>query len=153
VELEQLPATGGAPLVTVEVVMRADVLGVVTVWAALVLTASPGLAHHFMPRESDKAVPIEGTVVRFDMINPHSRLFIEVEDATGRVDVWEIELGSVQALLARGWTRDALKPGDVVRVDAILWKGRANAAAARDVEWPDGRRLFGGSHAGDYPRR
>ncbi|MBI2188424.1 MAG: hypothetical protein HYU37_15085 [Acidobacteria bacterium] len=120
---------------------------------AAVLVASSVAAHHFVPQESDKTVRIAGTVTKFQMINPHSRLFLEVRDASGSVTVWEIELGSIGALTSRGWTRDLVKPGDVVTVEAILWKGRANAAVARDIQVPDGRRLFAGSHAGDYPLR
>jgi hypothetical protein len=119
----------------------------------VLLLVVPAAAHHFVPRESDTPVSISGVVAKFQMINPHSRLFLEVLDPSGVFSIWEIELGSVAALMARGWTRDLLKPGDPVTVQAILWKGRAHAAVARDVELPDGRRLFGGSHAGDYAAR
>jgi hypothetical protein len=45
-----------------------------------------------------------------------------------------------------------VKPGDVITVDAIVGK-TANLAAAREVTFPNGRVVFGGSHAGDKPRR
>lgn len=133
--------------------MKADFLCVVAACGAVLLSASPGLAHHSFPRESDTPVSIVGTVVRFEMVNPHSRLLLDVRDAKGQVSTWDIELGSIQALVARGWQRDSLKPGDVVAVETILWKGRANAGAARTVELPNGRRVFAGSHAGDYGPR
>lgn len=133
--------------------MRTNLLCVVTGCSAMLLAASPGSAHHFVPRESDTPTTIVGTVARFEMVNPHSRLLLNVRDVTGNVSTWEIELGSVPALVARGWTRGSLKPGDIVTVEAILWKGRANAAMARTVEMPDGQRVFAGSHAGDYARR
>lgn len=133
--------------------MRSGFFRAVIACAAIVLIAAPSVAHHFVPRESDTPVTIVGTVARFDMVNPHSRLLLEVRDTAGVFTIWEIELGSVAALISRGWKRDLLKPGDLVTVQAILWKGRANAAVAREVEVPDGRRLLGGSHAGDYSRR
>ena len=132
--------------------MRAT-FGVLTICGGLLLATSAAFAHHFVPRESDTPMTIVGTVTRFEMVNPHSRLLLNVRDATGNISAWEIELGSIQALLARGWTKGSLKPGDVVAVEALLWRGRASAAVARTVEMPDGRTVFAGSHAGDYSRR
>ena len=131
--------------------MKRYVLGVVTC-GALVLTASPGLAHHFYPIASATPISVTGTVVRFEMVNPHSRLLLEVRDASGNVSTWELELGSVLALRARGWTRDAVRAGDVLTIEVFLGKD-ANTGSARYVDLPDGRRVFGGSHAGDYGRR
>jgi len=133
--------------------MRSRWYGVAVACVLAALLAVPAAAHHFVPRESDTTVTIVGTVAKFEMVNPHSRLFLVVGDETGTATMWEVELGSVMALVARGWKRELLKPGDRVVVEAILWKGRANAAVARDIEVPDGRRLFAGSHAGDYPAR
>ena len=133
--------------------MKAHLLRVVTACGVVLLTTSPGFAHHFFPRESDTPVSVTGTVVRFEMVNPHSRLLLEVRDAGGAVTTWDIELGSVQALMARGWKRDSVRPGDTVAAEVILWKGRAQAGSARAVDLPDGRRVFAGSHAGDYGRR
>ncbi|MBI3047607.1 MAG: hypothetical protein HYY76_04785 [Acidobacteria bacterium] len=120
---------------------------------ALMLAASPGLAHHYFPRESDTPTTVTGTVVRFDMVNPHARLLLEVRDSSGTATIWDIELGSIQVLVARGWKRDAVRAGDVVTADVIMWKGRANAGSARTVQLPDGRKVFAGSHAGDSARR
>lgn len=133
--------------------MKAHLFRVVTAWTVVLATASPALAHHFFPRESDTPVSVVGTVVRFEMVNPHSRLLLEVRDASGNVATWDVELGSVHALMARGWKRDSVRPGDVVAAEVVMWKGRAHAGSARAVELPDGRRVFGGSHAGDYERR
>ena len=133
--------------------MKAHLLRVVTACGVVLSTVSPGFAHHFFPRESDTPVSVVGTVVRFDLVNPHSRLLLEVRDASGAVSTWDIELGSVLALKARGWQRNSVRPGDVVTAEVILWKGRAHAGSARMVELPDGRRVCAGSHAGDYGRR
>jgi len=124
-----------------------------TACSVLLLAASPVLAHHFFPRDSDTPVSIVGTVVKFEMVNPHSRVLLDVRDGKGVATIWEIELGSVPALISRGWSRNLLRPGDVITVEAIIGKSRANVASARDVVLPDGRTLFGGSHAGDYGRR
>jgi hypothetical protein len=128
-------------------------LGVAVACGLALLLAVPAAGHHFVPRESDATVTIVGTVAKFEMVNPHSRLLLVVGEEAAVGTMWEIELGSVMALVNRGWKRDLLKPGDRVTVEAIPWKGRANAAVAREIGIPDGRRLFAGSHAGDYPPR
>ena len=119
---------------------------------AMLLAASPVFAHHFFPRASDKTVSLAGTVTKFEMRNPHSRVMLDVRDASGRVTTWEIELGSVPALTGRGWQRDSLKAGDRITVEAIVGSAKANVGAARDVTLPNGKVIFAGSHAGDFDR-
>jgi hypothetical protein len=135
-----------------EVDMNANIIRTMTLCSVLLLVASPGFGHHFFPRESDTPVSIVGTVVKFEMRNPHSRVTLEVRDRAGNVTTWLIEMGSVANLVARGWARDSVKAGDVITVEAILGKGTPNLAAARGVVLPDGHMLFGGSHAGDKSR-
>ena len=117
----------------------------------LLLTTSPILAHHWFPRESDTPVQMVGTVTKLVWVNPHVSFFIDVKDEAGKVRNWEIELGSVGALVSRGWNRDSLKFADAVSVDAYVVKGKPNMAVARCVRFPSGRRVFAGSHAGDLP--
>ena len=121
-----------------------------SVW---LLAAPPALGHHFFPREADTSISIVGTVTRFELRNPHSRIVLEVRDATGIAATWTIEMGSLQNLVARGWEKGSVTPGDVITVEAVPHSGRANLAAARSVSLPDGRVMFAGSHVGDYPRR
>lgn len=132
--------------------MKTTALSVVAAFAAVLLTVSPVVAHHSFPRVSDKTVALAGTVVKFEMRNPHSRVLLDVRDPAGHVNTWEIELGSVPALTGRGWQRDSLKAGDVITVDAIVGSQKPNIGAARDLTLPDGRVVFAGSHAGDKDR-
>lgn len=124
--------------------MRTRLFSVLVVGGGLLLTTSPVLAHHWFPRESDQPVLLTGTVTTVEWLNPHARFYIDVKDETGKVRNLEIELGSPNALVRRGWNRDSLKIGDVVTVEAFPWKGRANMAVARSVQFPDGRKVFAG---------
>jgi len=132
--------------------MTLNVFRILATCTVLLVTASPVLAHHFFARESDTPVSVAGTVTKFEMRNPHSRLYLEVRDRGGNGSTWMFELGSVANLVARGWQRDLLKAGDVVTIEAIVGKGTPNIAAARDLTLPDGRVIFAGSHAGDRGR-
>jgi hypothetical protein len=133
--------------------MTLNLLRILATCTVLLLPASPVLAHHFFARESDTPVSIAGTVTKFEMRNPHSRLYLEVRDRSGNLTPWTIELGSVANLIARGWQKTSLKPGDMVTVEVILGRGTPTIAAARELTLPDGRVVFAGSHAGDRDRR
>jgi len=126
--------------------MKAKLVGLMAV--LLLLAAAPVFAHHSFAAEYDstKPVTLKGTVVKFDWVNPHSRLYMEVKDqATGKTVQWELETGNVTTLQRRGWRRDTLKPGDAIIVTGFRAKDGANLAAASTVSTADGKRLFAGS--------
>jgi len=121
---------------------------VVSMASLLLLAVVPVLAHHSFAAEYDstKPVTLKGTVVKFDWVNPHSRLYMEVKDeATGKTVQWELETGNVTTLQRRGWRRDTLKPGDAIIVTGFRAKDGANLAAASTVSTAEGKRLFAGS--------
>ncbi len=104
-------------------------------------------AHHSFAAEFDRNSPVhlEGTVVEFQWVNPHSWLIIDVENEDGTTEQWAVEGGAPSALLRRGWNRNSLPPGTRVIVDGFQAKDGKPRANARDIEFPDGRRLFIGS--------
>jgi hypothetical protein len=72
-------------------------------------------------------------------------LIIDVEADDGSVERWAVEGGAPSALLRRGWNRNSLPAGTAVIVDGFQSKDGKPRANARDIEFPDGRRLFIGS--------
>lgn len=121
---------------------------------ALLFAAAPLVAHHSFAAEYDSTKPLtlKGTVVKFDWVNPHSRLYMEVKnEATGKTEQWELETGNVTTLQRRGWRRDTLKPGDSIVVTGYRAKDGSNLAAASTVSTADGKRLFAGSASDGSP--
>ena len=112
----------------------------------------PVLAHHSFAAEFDADSPIEltGTVTKVEWMNPHTFFYIDVEKENGEYENWALELGSPNGLMRRGWTRNSLQVGNVVRVtgsrarDGSLLKGNA-----RSIVLSNGIRLFNGTNRVD----
>ena len=132
--------------------MRMRHLSAITA-AALMAAALPTLAHHSFGAEFDRNAPVhlEGTVVRFEWVNPHSWLVIDVPQEDGSVEQWRVEGGAPSALLRRGWNRNSLPPGTEVMVDGFMAKDGSPRANARDIVFPDGKSLFIGSSGTGAP--
>jgi hypothetical protein len=113
----------------------------------LLASSAPAFAHHSFAAEFDakKPVTLTGTVVRLEWTNPHAHFYISVKDQGGAATVWEFELASPNGLMRHGWSRNSLKPGDVVTVMGYLAKDGSKLANARSVSLPDGRKIFAGS--------
>ncbi|HEX3993877.1 MAG TPA: DUF6152 family protein, partial [Acetobacteraceae bacterium] len=84
--------------------------------------AGAASAHHSFSSEFDstKAVKIDGTVLVFEWVNPHSWIHIMAKDENqgGKVVEWKVEGGAPSALLRRGWNRNSLPKGTHIIVTA-----------------------------------
>jgi hypothetical protein len=81
----------------------------------------PATAHHSTAiYDHENKVLIEGTVTQFKWTNPHSWLYMKVPDGKGGTEDWAIEAGTVVQLINVGWTREKVKPGDKVKVVAVI---------------------------------
>jgi hypothetical protein len=104
-------------------------------------------AHHSFAAEFDDKQPVrlDGTVVKFEFMNPHSWVHVEVKNPDGTVVQWAVETGSTNALFRQGWRKDSLRAGDHVTIDGYRAKNGTNTANARTVKLPDGRQVSGAS--------
>ena len=91
---------------------------VVAATGALLLAATPALAHHsFAMFDQTKLLAFKGVVKDFQWTNPHAVVWVVGAPTAGAApDVWTIELTSPGNLTRMGWTRKSLKVGDRVEV-------------------------------------
>jgi hypothetical protein len=79
--------------------------------------AVPAYAHHSMTGfDRQKTVTLTGTIKGFGWVNPHSWIEMEVPNAKGGVDTWNVEMTAPGVLAKAGWKSSTLKPGDKVSV-------------------------------------
>jgi DNA/RNA endonuclease YhcR with UshA esterase domain len=123
-------------------------LAVIVAGLGLLLSAGPALAHHAFAAEYDAKKPIKltGAVTKLEWLNPHTWFYVDVKDDTGKVTNWGFEMGSPNILLRAGWTRNSMKPGDVVTVEGSRAKDGSNNGNVKVVTLVStGQRLFAGS--------
>ena len=129
---------------------------VATVALAILVGAAAVRAHHAFAAEFDvnKPVKLEGTLVKWEMINPHSWFHIDVKAPDGTSVVWMIEGGSPNQLIRLGVTKYTIPVGTRLIIETYLAKDGTNKAVGRNFTLPDGRRLFmGGSAPGATPEK
>src|SRR6202521_794820 len=99
-------------------------LAVFVAGLGVLLGAGPALAHHAFAAEYDASKPVKltGTVTKFEWTNPHTWFYLDIKDDDGTMTNWGFEMNSPNQLLRNGWTRNTLKVGDVVSVEAFRAK-------------------------------
>ena len=131
--------------------MRHRVFGVsLAAMAAILLVTGPTWAHHGdAGRYNDEVTTVVGVVAQWRLINPHSVLILDVEDADGRLVRWRGELGNPTNLGTRyGWNEETFKPGDHISMTGRALKNGSPAMTLSEgsilVDLDSGEELFRG---------
>ena len=126
---------------------------------ALVLT-SPCLAHHGVAPHYDasKPVTLEGVVAKFDFINPHSFVYIDVVDAAGNTQTWSCEMASRSVLSRNGLTAERFQVGAKITIHGDAARHKATGCQVRTAQFADGTvlrdtKLYAPTYAAGGPPR
>lgn len=129
--------------------MRMKVLTPALCAVVVLFTASrPVAAHHAFGSEFDANCPVllKGKIFKIEWVNPHTWIHVEVIKPDGAMEVWMVEGGSPNTLLRRGANKNTFPVGTAVIVDGYCARDHSELRAnARNVTFPDGRKLFLGS--------
>jgi len=115
--------------------MMRSLFAVCVAGLVLLMASVPSFAHHSFAAEFDANKPLKltGTVTKIEWMNPHTWFYIDVKDEAGNVTNWGFEMGSPNGLMRSGWTRNSMKVGDAVTVEASRAKDGSTHANARGV--------------------
>jgi hypothetical protein len=109
--------------------------------AALALLCAPASAHHSQSMfDTSKELVIEGTVSRFDWVNPHMYLVVATKGPDGKPALVEGEGVGITQALVDGLDRNALPPGTPVVMRANPNRGGwGKQVRVLDVTTQDGK--------------
>jgi hypothetical protein len=125
-------------------------LAVVVSLGILAAAATQVRAHHAFAAEFDvnKPIKMQVTLVKWEMVNPHSWFHVTVKGPDGKVVPWMIEGGSPNQLIRMGVTKNTVPVGTELTVEGYQAKDGTNKGVGRNFLLADGTRLFLGGSAG-----
>ena len=112
--------------------------------AAMLLFAAPGISHHSNSAyQVDQVRTLTGVVKEWKWSNPHTWLYLMVDDEKGGKVEWAVE-GRAPGVLGRvGWDRSVLKP-----------RGQSNRAyESRERREPRGHHRAGHERGRNHSRQ
>ena len=115
--------------------MRIGITGALLAFVA----CAPAFAHHsFAMFDQKKELSLTGTVREFQWTNPHAWIHLDVPNANGGTDTWQVELNSPNNLRRQGWKSTSIKPGDKVTLVLNPLKDGSKGGLFVSVTLPDG---------------
>jgi hypothetical protein len=105
------------------VTMNKNTKVLTAILVSAMLFAVSAVAHHGLGEyDQTRLIRLEGRVVGFELKDPHSLLFVDVENPDGSVTSWIIEGGAAQGVVEAGLSKEFLESGPRVRVTAYQSK-------------------------------
>jgi hypothetical protein len=116
------------------------------VWAC----AATASAHHSQSMyDGETDLESTGIVEAFEWSNPHSWLYLMIEDETGTPRQWSFETNSTGQLSRVGWAADSMRAGDEVTVVFHPLRDDTRGGSIVAVHLADGTVLPSGGQRND----
>ncbi len=108
-----------------------------------VVTALPAFGHHGSGTfDLGKTVSFTGAkLTRVEFINPHSWLYFEITDASGRVSKHRCEMRSAHVLRRSGWTKELFPIGRRIDITASPDRLDPNSCYLQTILFDNGSRM------------
>lgn len=114
-----------------------------TMIAGVLLCVVPASAHHaWVGYDMSHTTTVKGTVTKFEFINPHVWIYLDVSDDKGNVQKWETGGPSPIRMGGNGWNKMTVKPGDAITVVGNKIEDGSNKIRIEKVVFPDGHQLM-----------
>jgi hypothetical protein len=101
--------------------MKRVSLHVLVASVALLALAAPSFSHHSFAAvfDADQPVTVKGVITKIRLENPHSWFFLDVKDASGKIENWAFEAGTPSGMIRNGFKPNIIKAGAEVTVKGI----------------------------------
>ena len=97
-------------------------------------------AHHSVAGyDTQKEIPLRGTVVEFNWRNPHVFIVWNVKDENGKVVQWTAEMSAPTTMMQLGMNKNSLKPGDEIIAFVNPSKTGNPLSLIRKINMADGK--------------
>jgi hypothetical protein len=98
-----------------DLVSARRLLAGLVIFVATTFALQAGAHHANSAYDRERTITVSGTVTRWQFINPHAGIWIDVTNEDGTVQEWAGEFQSIQDLYRFfSWNKDTFKPGDQV---------------------------------------
>ncbi len=108
----------------------------------ILAAASPLFAHHSWPVDRSREITVKGTVTGYEWGNPHVMMGLEVKDASGKIEKWNVGGPSTTRMAGNGWDRNTLKMGDVITAIGYRFSDGQNILRLQKVVMANGKEMF-----------
>lgn len=105
---------------------RRRAVRVASVAALCVFSAAASSHHSHGNYLTTEYTELQGTVVEFQWMNPHTWIYLSVPGDDGETALWVLEGASPAELLRDGWARDDVEVGDTISVRCHQLRDRSN---------------------------
>lgn len=119
--------------------MKIRITAITALIGAGFLSAVPAFSHHSnVAFEVTKVITVTGVVKDFQWVNPHTWIYLMVDDGNGGKVEWKCEGRAPGVLLRAGWSRHSVKPGETVTIDMSPSKDGSKVSLIARVTKADG---------------
>jgi Family of unknown function (DUF6152) len=116
-----------------------------TIAGLMALPSLSAFAHHsYAMFDRQKTETYQAVVRTWEFTNPHTYLWVYINDTDGTAQLWGLEAPGPSVLIRHGWDKNTVKPGDKVTLQINpLLDGRKGGNLIK-LTAPDGRTLDAG---------
>ena len=109
----------------------------------LLLFTDSLIAHHANSAyDRTKEISVTGTVTKWQFINPHSGIWLDVESSTGNTLEWSGEFqGTLDLYRHFRWNKNTFKTGDVVTLIGYPARNGGATMSTRKVVFANGQEV------------
>jgi len=122
--------------------MKRRVFGVLLAGFAALGMGVTAWAHHSFTAAYDmnQAVTVHGVITQVRLQNPHSWFFLEVKNASGKVEKWSFEAGTPSGMIRNGYKPTEIKQGVEVTIKGFHARDASqNVGMLRELITADGK--------------